>query len=50
MTRPEKVLIPLIFAVMTFLPAAASAALLHFASYEGEVEVVKILLDAGGEK
>ena len=50
MTRQEKVLIPLIFAVMTFLPAIASAwTALHDASERGNVAEVKRLLSAGAD-
>ena len=45
MTLPEKVLIPLIFAVMTFLPAVASATPLHDASAEGDAEEDAIFLE-----
>ena len=49
MTRPEKVLIPLIFAMMTCLPASASAAPIHDASRNGDVAEVKRLLASGAD-
>ena len=47
MTRPNVLI--LIFAVMTFLPAVATAAPLHDASSEGNIPEVKRLLKAGAD-
>ena len=49
MTRPEKVLLPLIFALMTFLPSVASAAPLLEASIEDNIPAVKRLLAGGAD-
>ena len=49
MTRLENILLPLIFALMTCLPAVAVAAPIHDASRNGDVAEVKRLLSSGAD-